>query len=719
MWFQCVLVLFLSLTAKGSIPGYRRKPDVYLYSSTRNTHTAHSEAECAEKCNEETRFTCRSALFRESRNQCKTLPIIGRNNVFRRKGNVLLEKLDIPSECRKDEGSSYRGTMSTTKRGFTCQAWASERPHKPRYSPTSHPDAGLEVNFCRNPDHDEDGPWCYTTDPSERFDYCKVPVCEGECYNCIGEDYLGTMSVTKSGLTCQRWDSQNPHSHPYIPSRYPNEDLRDNFCRNPDKDEQPWCYTTDSSKRYEFCALQKCGEEPPSEGNVTISCYSNDGETYRGFVSTTISGRTCQQWSSSSPHAHFTTPEVYSCKGLEKNYCRNPNGREAPWCHTLDPNVRWEFCDVPQCGAAPAPPTLVAPAAPTLVSLQSPTDAVPGLMPNIDCYLHPGNLYKGTKSTSKSGSNCQPWEEGAGPHEERVYTPSTSPDAHLTKNYCRNPDNDTGGPWCYTMDPQKRWETCGVPLCPSGRKCGVQAVPPKRCMTRIVGGCDARTNSWPWQVALRKKFWVGSSRDQNHCAGVLIAPAWVLTAEHCLKERQEKYQLHLGMHYDNRNDPSVQKVDVSAMYPEPFGSDIALIHIDPPAQIGSTVDVACLPSTIPLPQPGTTCIITGWGDTEGTDYNHVLKQAEVPIVSHKTCNSRSYLQNTVSRNQFCAGYSQGGTDTCGGDSGGPLVCEDEGRYVLYGITSWGKGCGLPNKPGVYTRVSAFMQWIQSTMDKHR
>ena len=60
---------------------------------------------------------------------------------------------------------------------------------------------------------------------------------------------------------------------------------------------------------------------------------------------------------------------------------------------------------------------------------------------------------------------------------------------------------------------------------------------------------------------------------------------------------------------------------------------------------------------------------------------------------------------------ICAGYPEGGKDSCDGDGGGPLVCNAE----LQGITSWGRGCGKPGHPGVYTKVCNFVDWLQQMM----
>ena len=85
----------------------------------------------------------------------------------------------------------------------------------------------------------------------------------------------------------------------------------------------------------------------------------------------------------------------------------------------------------------------------------------------------------------------------------------------------------------------------------------------------------------------------------------------------------------------------------------------------------------------------------------------VLQQAPVPIQLPLACNGINPLL------QLCAGGT--GTDTCGGDSGGPLFCNDNGVWVLQGITSYGDAQCHPLVPAVYTRVNSFVGWIASTM----
>lgn len=50
-----------------------------------------------------------------------------------------------------------------------------------------------------------------------------------------------------------------------------------------------------------------------------------------------------------------------------------------------------------------------------------------------------------------------------------------------------------------------------------------------------------------------------------------------------------------------------------------------------------------------------------------------------------------------------------------GDSGGGLVCKgSDDRWLLAGVVSWGDMCGMTNRPGVYTNVVSFMEWIANT-----
>ena len=83
----------------------------------------------------------------------------------------------------------------------------------------------------------------------------------GSCYDGLtGEGYTGTLSTTKSGKTCQRWDGTSPHWHNQNPDNFPEKSLTaaENYCRNPDGEPAPWCYTTDPEERWDFCDVPAC-----------------------------------------------------------------------------------------------------------------------------------------------------------------------------------------------------------------------------------------------------------------------------------------------------------------------------------------------------------------------------------------------------------------------------------------------------------------------------
>ena len=83
------------------------------------------------------------------------------------------------TECKQTKlGSEYQGTRSTTTSGKTCQRWDQQTPHIP-YTVNAFPNPSEEENYCRNPDGESEGPWCYTVDPATRWDYCGIPYCSG------------------------------------------------------------------------------------------------------------------------------------------------------------------------------------------------------------------------------------------------------------------------------------------------------------------------------------------------------------------------------------------------------------------------------------------------------------------------------------------------------------------------------------------------------------
>ncbi len=242
-----------------------------------------------------------------------------------------------------------------------------------------------------------------------------------------------------------------------------------------------------------------------------------------------------------------------------------------------------------------------------------------------------------------------------------------------------------------------------------------QSPEPKKS-ARIVGGHEAEPGDWPWMAALVEGD-VSSIYDGHFCGGSLIHPRWVVTAAHCVRDERlgidmapEDIDVVLGVH--NLKNDTGQRIKVRRIISHPsydddlYDSDIALLELEEEA---SQQPVSLVPKGSVL--EGKEAIAMGWGNTDpdGFESPETLQQVSLPIVSDETC--REAYGDELTDNMVCAGYAEGGKDSCSGDSGGPLVVCDGNIWYLSGIVSWGEGCAEPGYYGVYAQVSQLLDFI--------
>ncbi|KAM7086817.1 prothrombin [Molossus nigricans] len=187
----------------------------------------------------------------------------------------------LEDDCAEGLGTNYRGNVSFTRSGIECQLWRSRYPHKPEINVTTHPEADLRENFCRNPDGSTTGPWCYTTNPTVRREECSIPVCGQQkvtveltprstvnlsppsnlCVPERGRHYEGHLAVTMQGSPCLAWASEQAKALSKDQDFSPEVPLVENFCRNPDGDQEGvWCYVGRNTGDFEYCDLNYCEE---------------------------------------------------------------------------------------------------------------------------------------------------------------------------------------------------------------------------------------------------------------------------------------------------------------------------------------------------------------------------------------------------------------------------------------------------------------------------
>ncbi len=143
-----------------------------------------------------------------------------------------------------------------------------------------------------------------------------------------------------------------------------------------------------------------------------------------------------------------------------------------------------------------------------------------------------------------------------------------------------------------------------------------------------------------------------------------------------------------------------------------FGSDIALIKLASPADLGLGIRPVCLSDTshqLPFDNANNTCWITGWGTLSSCGSKHnALMQASVPLVSKQRCEKA--LPGFIDDSMLCTGLDDGEVDNCPGDYGGPLVCKFNGTWYLEGVNSWDHW-----KYAVFANVRNLKPWLSSNM----
>ncbi|XP_007940995.1 transmembrane protease serine 11G-like [Orycteropus afer afer] len=242
--------------------------------------------------------------------------------------------------------------------------------------------------------------------------------------------------------------------------------------------------------------------------------------------------------------------------------------------------------------------------------------------------------------------------------------------------------------------------------------CGIGRESPSSSMDRIAPGVEAKEAAWPWQASLQI--------DGIHfCGASLISKEWLLTAAHCF-DNYKNPRLWMASFGTTLNPPLMRRNVQSIIIHENYAAhkhedDIAVVKLAAPVIFSDDVHRVCLPDATSEVLPKSKVFVTGWGALKKNGpFPNTLREAQVEIISNDVCNQVTVYGGAVSSGMICAGYLKGGQDACEGDSGGPLVIAlDRNIWYLIGIVSWGIDCGKPNKPGLYTKVTRYRDWIKS------
>jgi len=252
---------------------------------------------------------------------------------------------------------------------------------------------------------------------------------------------------------------------------------------------------------------------------------------------------------------------------------------------------------------------------------------------------------------------------------------------------------------------------------------------------KIMGGTPLDSiERHPWQLSLSVRYM--GTWYQHRCGSSVITSKWALSAAHCV----ETYESDLATGYidslnllggflshSDRDLAEIREVAGVIIHqdydPVFYEQDIALLLVDAPFVFSNRLLPVCLPSP-QAEHTGAMGVLTGWGrEYASGPLTAQLESVQLPVLSNQECmewyNSSGSPQWIPEQTFVCAGWKEGRKDACSGDSGGPLTVPrvTDMKIEQIAIVSWGIGCGTARRPGVYTRLSKFIDWIEEEADE--
>ncbi|KAL7300767.1 hypothetical protein TKK_0006744 [Trichogramma kaykai] len=235
-------------------------------------------------------------------------------------------------------------------------------------------------------------------------------------------------------------------------------------------------------------------------------------------------------------------------------------------------------------------------------------------------------------------------------------------------------------------------------------------------ITRIYGGDSVQIETYPYQVSVQKY-------NLHHCGGSIISPYWILTAGHCaFPDNRVVMNVRAGTSFVEQNG-TVHRAAKIIQHPG-FGvnsdglpvGDIGLIKLADPIVFDEQHQPIEMFEQDEETAENARAIVSGWGQTPTTWKPSQLRAVAVPIISKRTCSD--LIQETfgpLPSGQICTlVLGLGGKGACIGDSGGPLAIGNR----LAGVVSGSESCDGPFKPGVYTEVAFYRNWIEQVIKEN-